>query len=250
MPIQFDTTKITERGVLLPIPPIPQPITAAIPAAASEVNSAESAATTEASRVASEVQSAVSAAVTSVESAIGSAMPKNCSLRIDYFCLGLTDHMQCKELPLNISSIIPSSLLPFEPFNELGELDRALLEITPEHLKACLIISAVFAGIAIVALAAITFFPKVGFIFLPLVHKLGLYWILEISTLFRFICSGICSAPLIAITAILYGLQSRAELPKEISLETGEASRWVLAALTCAIFMVISIVVEWGLYIV
>lgn len=64
MPIQFDTTKITERGVLLPMPPISQPITAAIP----------------------EVQSAASAAVTSVESAIGSVMPKNRSLGTDYFC--------------------------------------------------------------------------------------------------------------------------------------------------------------------
>lgn len=176
MPIQFDTTKITERGVLLPIPPITQPITAAIPVATSEVNSVESAAATEASRVASEVQSAVSTAVTSVESAIGSVLPKNCSLGTDYFCLGLTDHIDCNELPLNISSILPSSLLAIEPFNELGELDRALLEITPENLKACLIISAVFAGIAIVALTATTFFPRLGFIFLPLVHKMGLQY--------------------------------------------------------------------------
>jgi hypothetical protein len=250
MPIQFDITKITERGVLPPIPPIPQPVTAAIPVAASEVNGVETAAATEASRVASDVQSAVSAAVTSVESAIGSAMPKNCSLGTDYFCLGLPEHINCKELPLNVSSILPSSLLAIEPFNKLGELDRALLKITPRNLKACLIISAVFAGIAIVALAATTFFPRVGFIFLPLVHKLGLSWILETCTLFRFICSGICSAPLIAIAAILYSIRSRAELPEGISFETGEASRWVLAALICAIFMVISIVVELGLYIV
>jgi hypothetical protein len=49
----------------------------------------------------------------------------------------LTDHIDSKELPLNILSILSSSLLDIKPFNELGNLDRELLEITPENLKAC-----------------------------------------------------------------------------------------------------------------
>lgn len=196
--------------------------------------------------MASEVQSAVSAAATSVESAIGSIIPKNCSVGTGYFCLGLTDHTDCKELPSDIASILPSSLLATEPFNGIGQLDRALRQITPKNLKACLITSAVSASIANIALAALTVFPRLGFIFLPALHKLGLHWILELSTLLRFVCGVICTAPLVAITAILYGLQSRAELPKGVSLETGEASRWVLAALACALFMVISVVMEWA----
>jgi hypothetical protein len=177
-------------------------------------------------------------------------VPENCTLGTDYFCLRLADRVDCKELPLKILSVIPSSLLGINPFNGLSDLDQALLEVTPRNLKVCLGISAAFAGIAIVTLAAMTLFPSVQFIFLPVVHKLGLSWVLEISTLFRFICSGLCSAPLIAITVILYGLRARAKLPKEVSLETGAASRWVLAALTCAIVMIFSVAIEWALYIV
>jgi hypothetical protein len=57
--------------------------------------------------------------------------------------------MDCKALPLIVSSIIPSSALAIEPFSEIGKLDRALAQLTPRNFKACLIISAAFAGLAI-----------------------------------------------------------------------------------------------------
>lgn len=81
--------------------------------------------------------------------------------------------MDCKGLPLIVSSIIPSSGLAIEPFSDIGKLDRALAQLT-RNFKACLIISAAFAGLAIVALAALTIFPRTGFIYLPLIHQLGL----------------------------------------------------------------------------
>lgn len=49
------------------------------------------------------------------------------------------------------------------------------------------------------------------------------------------------------LTAILYGLRLKAKLPMELALETGEASKQILAALICALFMGISIILGWAL---
>jgi hypothetical protein len=55
----------------------------------------------------------------------------------------------------------------------------------------------------------------------------------------------ICCIPLLALTVILYGLRLKAKLPMEITLETGEASRQVLAALIFAVLMGASSMFGW-----
>jgi MFS family permease len=159
-------------------------------------------------------------------------VPNNCSLGVEYFCIGFPDSIDCRTLPLNISNIIPSSLATIEQLNSIEGLDRALAEVTPRSIKGCLIIGAICAALGIIQgcyLAAHGFelisFPSLG-----------------ILTLIRFICSLICCIPILALTVILYGPQLKA---KELTLERGEASSQVLAALSCATFMIISIVVGW-----
>jgi hypothetical protein len=201
--LQFDFTNINARGVPLSIPTNPVSIPGVVSTAVSQVGSV---AATAASSIASEAQSAVSSAITAVETAIESIIPMNGTLGVKYFCLGFTNHIDCKELPLNLS------------------------------IKVCLIIGALFAILAI--------FPDVISICSLLARRLGLIsfsWIPAILAPLRIICSAICCISIIVLTIILYGLLSMAKsLPKQIVAEAGEACNQVLAALTCAIFMGIS----------
>jgi hypothetical protein len=71
-------------------------------------------AATATSSVVSEAQSVIASAATTVETAIGLIIPKNCSLGLEYFAIGFTDHIHFEDLPLNISNIIPSSITSIE----------------------------------------------------------------------------------------------------------------------------------------
>jgi hypothetical protein len=91
--------------------------------AATGAQSIASDAATVATRVASEAQSVASGAVTSIETAVDSIVPNNCSLGVEYFCIGFPDSIDCRTLPLNISNIIPSSLATIEQLNSIEDLD-------------------------------------------------------------------------------------------------------------------------------
>ena len=206
--------------------------------AAGEAQSVASAALTVATGVAGEAKSAVSSAVTSIETAIGSIVPNNCSLGVKYFCIGFTDHVNCSALPLNVSDIIPSSAI--HKLSSVEDLDQALAKATPKSIKKCLIIGAVFASLAmflgISSLCSLVL-QVPGFTSVPS--------ILLVSARLRSVCSLVCFIPILVLTVILYGL--KAKLPAELVLETGEASKQILAALSCAIFMGLSIIVGWSL---
>ena len=60
----------------------------------------------------------------------------------------------------------------------------------------------------------------------------------------RAICSAICCIPLLVLVIILF-LWKSVDMPKGITIETGEASGQIVAAFTCAIFMGVSISVGW-----
>jgi hypothetical protein len=173
---------------------------------------------------------------------IGSAVPKNCSLGVKYFCIGFTDHVDCRTLPLSVSNIIPSSIIAIEKLGNVDNLDRALAAVTPKSIKGCLVVGAVFAAVAMLL--------GIYSLCSPALHRLGftsLPLILRVSTHLRSICSVVCLIPILVLTVILYGLRLKVKLPMELALETGEASKQILAALTCAIFMGISIIVGWTL---
>jgi hypothetical protein len=117
-----------------------------------------------------------------------------------------------------------------------------LAKATPKSITGCLIMGAVFAALTmflgICSLCSLAL-HRPGFTFLPS--------ILRATTLLRSVCSLVCFIPLLVLTVILYGLQLKVKLPVELVLETGEASKQILAALTCAIFMGILIIVGWSL---
>jgi hypothetical protein len=227
----------------LSVPMNPNGIPGVVSIAASQAQSVGSAAATAASSVAGQAQSAVSSAITTVESAMGSVIPKNCSLGVTYFCLGFTDHIDCKELPLNLSSIIPSSVPIIGQPSTLASLDQALAVVKPGTIEGVLIMGLCFAAFSIG--------PDVICICCLLLFRLGLipFWgTSRLAAFPRGICSAVCCMPLIALIIILYGILSKLksmDLPKEITVEAGPASGQILVALICAIFMCIFTIAGW-----
>jgi hypothetical protein len=151
---QFKFPIVQLRSVYLSIPADPIPVPGAVSAIPSEAQSFTGVAATVASSMASEAQSVVASAATTVETAIGSIIPKNCSLRLEYFVIGFTDHIDFKALPLNISNIIPSAIT--DTLADIGQpsilktVNVALAEFNPRSIKDCLVISLTFAILAIV----------------------------------------------------------------------------------------------------
>ena len=68
----------------------------------------------------------------------------------------------------------------------------------------------------------------------------------EILAPLRAVCSAICFIPILLFVIILFPWKY-VDMPKGVTIETGEASSQVVAASTCAIFMGISIMVGWFL---
>jgi hypothetical protein len=218
------------RDVSLSLPTNPLAIPGIVSTAASDVVPV-------ATGVASKVQSAVSSAITSLETGVGSVIPKNCSLGTEYFCIGFTERLDCRALPLTLSNIIPSSITAVEGSSGVQNLDRSLAEVTPRSIRGCLVAGAVFATLAVFFSICSLLADRVGLV--------SFQWILGRSTHLRSICSLICCIPLLTLTVILYGLRLVAKLPVEITLETGEASRQILAALIFAVLVGVSTIFGW-----
>jgi hypothetical protein len=63
----------------------------------------------------SKIQNTASAAETAVSkiNTIKVLIPRNCLLRIKRFCVGFSNHIECINLLLNISDIIPEVIISF-----------------------------------------------------------------------------------------------------------------------------------------
>jgi len=241
--IQFDFPNINSRGMSLSVPTNPNGTPGFVTILASQAYSVESAAVTMASSVAGQAQSAVSTAVVAAESAVYSIIPKNCSLGVKYFCVGFTDRIDCKGLPLNLSNIIPSSVPTIGQPSALASLDRALLVMNPRSITSSLIMGFCFAAF-LICLDVIC----ICFLWACQSGLIPFYSLPQIAAYARMLFSVLCCIPLIVLTAVLYGILSKSksmDLPREIAVQAGEASTHVLAALACAIFMGIFTIIGW-----
>jgi hypothetical protein len=203
--VQFNSSLLEQRGVPFSVPTIPTPIPGA------------------------NVPTVVSGAITSLETAVGSIMPQNCSLGVRSFCISFTDRVDCRTLPLALSSMIPSSVTAGQQSGGIHTLDQALSQITPQRIKDCLVAGAIFAGLA----TALSLWSLVA---LRTARIFVFPWALGA------VCSVICSIPLLVPTIILYGMCLEAKLPNGMSLETGEATHQILAALIFAQLLGASVV--------
>ena len=203
--------------------------------AAGEAQSIASTALTVATSVASKAKSTVSSTIISIETTIGSIIPNNCSLGIKYFCISFTDYINCSALLLNISDIILSSAI--YKLSSIKNLDQALVKAIPKSIKECLIIGTVFTSL-VIFLGISSLYSLVlqvlGFTSVPSILLVSVY-LYSIYSLVYFI-------PILVLIVILYRL--KAKLLVELVLETGEANKQILAALSYTIFIGFSIIVK------
>jgi hypothetical protein len=179
----------------------------------------------------SQVQSAVSSAATSIPNSIEAVIPKNCSIGTKQFCVGLSSGISCKDLPLNLSMVIPDEVanILHVKVDGIQPLNEVLKRVTTAKIQGSIIL-----GLLLVASGAA----------LSLFFSLGRFFCLAaLLTKFRFLRVGImlvygttCCVPFLVITVILYILKSKTDqLPSWINVEQGEVSEICLGGLVCAV---------------
>ncbi|KAI1370453.1 hypothetical protein F4677DRAFT_363665 [Hypoxylon crocopeplum] len=91
-----------------------------------------------------EVKSAAGAVATSVPSSLGAILPRNCSLGTRQFCVAVGEHVSCSDLPLKLSSIIPSEVAQLgHDFSVIEALDPSLSKIATPYIYDMLILGLV-----------------------------------------------------------------------------------------------------------
>lgn len=195
----------------------------------------------------SEAQSAanvVSTVISDAQSATGipdintvqALIPRNCSLGTKQFCVGFNDYINCTNLPLNLSSIVPETVLSFvgDQVEALQPLEGMLTKVTPANMQGCLILGLV----PVFAMAALFVSSVFGRLFCVACCLLRLGILTKIIT---FIILGLlCCVPFLVPTVILYDVQSKLQnLQTSIIVEKGDVSGYCLGALCCAVVMML-----------
>ncbi|KAI9764077.1 MAG: hypothetical protein M1840_008881 [Geoglossum simile] len=203
--------------------------------ATTAVPGAISSAATDVSGTISKVESAAKAAATAIPNAdmIKELIPRNFSLGTKQFCIGFSNHTECKNLPLKISSAIPEAAIKILG-NQLEELHLEQIPtgiITP--IKYCLILGLMWVVIIAIILA-VTFASSM---FSRLFCFGGL--------LARFViclASGfLCLVSFLIPAAILHVVLERAnhQLPPSIEIHKGEVSGYCWGTVGCATIIMV-----------
>jgi hypothetical protein len=182
---------------------------------------------------ASQVQSAVNAAATGALDA--AAIPRNCSIGTTQFCVGFVHNIWCKNLPLNLSSIIPADVDKFfqAKLDDIQPLNRALAKVTIANIQVCLIAGLILILILTAMSAASMFgwFYCLTAVLLPFkALRIGIHLLFGL----------LCCIPFFVPAIVLYILKSKTQqLPPWIQVEQGEVDKLCLGGLCCAIVMVL-----------
>jgi len=123
-----------------------------------------------------------------------------------------------------------------QPSTQQIFIDGVLAVLTARSITGCLTLGLCFAIL-----------PGLVFICSPLAHELELIFFLYISEILaplRAACAAICCIPILGLSMVLYDFLSKSA-NSLVAIKIGEASDQVLAALTYAISMGVSILAHW-----
>ncbi|KAJ4517944.1 hypothetical protein HRR78_003785 [Exophiala dermatitidis] len=198
-----------------------------IPTAVTQAGSVVSSAATAASGAPSQANSIASAARTAVNGAI-TAIPRNLSIGTKQYCVGFSDHVECHQLPVNISRIVPQVVTNIlsDEMEDLDHLRSILAKATPGWIGDPFII-----GIATALVIAVVFFTSMfswpfgtGTQLLPLMPRLviGLF----------------CCISYLLPTIVLYLLYSKSkDLSSEIRADQGSVGGYCWGTLFSALLL-------------
>lgn len=214
----------------------------AIPAASQVVSAAESIAT----NVATQVKSAVGAAATSLEGTIDRIIPKNLTLGTSEFCIGFSDTIPCKHLPLNLSELVPDAVddLPYllqnairDEVNNLQPIATSLTNIT--YFQVCL-----WIGLAAALIIAVVFVASISSR-LFCIGAIIMNWERRTKIKLLSILGFCCCAPLLFAMAALLVLKTKAaSLPSWVAVEQGGVVNLCIGAFCGGLFLTVVAVIS------
>ena len=206
-------------------------------------SAAQSAVATAVSPAISNVESAANTAATAIPdiSKIGHLIPLNCSLGTKQFCVGFDDRVDCNNLPLNLSSLVPKTIASFvrDQVQVLQPLEDELKKVTPTNIQHCLT-----GGLVLVLVMAVIFISSIFrrlFCFAKFLLRLSIF----IRVLISLTVGLVCCIPFLIPTVILFDIQSKTEnMPSSIKIEKGEVGNYCLGALGCFVSMILLVTVS------
>jgi hypothetical protein len=206
---------------------------------------ARSALNTAATRVAdaaSQVESAISSGVATIQS-VEEHVPRNCSLGTKSFCIGYKQDINCSDLPLNLSSLLPEGVQEFPGLVQDAVRDRA--EALSQLAESSTKFSSFFMPGTLIS----------GLVLMSIVATLSLSLALgrpqvvtrvfgKLKTVPRslaLLALGLmCCTPFLLLGVILNTiLRAADELPWWVGVEVGEVSGLCFAALACALILML-----------
>ncbi|EHY57100.1 hypothetical protein HRR83_002599 [Exophiala dermatitidis] len=214
-------------------PPTQVPLRARglIPTAVTEAGSVVSNAATAASGAPSQANSIASAAATAVNGAI-TAIPRNLSIGTKQYCVGFSDHVECHQLPVNISRIVPQVVTNIlsDQMEDLDYLRSIFAKATPGWIRDPFIIS-----IATALVIAVVFFTSM------FSWPFGAGTLLQdlmLPLMPRLVIGLFCCIAYLLPTIVLYLLYSKSkDLSSEIRADQGPVGGYCWATLFSALLM-------------
>lgn len=195
-------------------------------AVATGVARATATAAAEAHSITHDIQSVASDAAGAVSSAIRRNVPQNISLGTQQFCVGYGDHDDCRDLPLNMTRVLPSALVVGAP-GVFAAVDENLQKLQPGLISALLVSGVVMLLVLSVFLAGFVWGPTA-------VHCLHSSYLSALLIL----CGLAALSVFLAPTAVLYMLlQQSHRLPSFVELHRGAVAGSCLGSCLCAAFV-------------
>jgi hypothetical protein len=200
-----------------------------IPQVPSEAHSVASSAATGVSSVASQAKS--------VASAVATAIPRadaKFSLGTKQFCVGFSNRMECNNLPVNTSKILPKAVMSAvgDQIEDFHRLDGVLARLGPEYIRDSFIF-----GLATTVVMALVFICSIFGQHFGLVPR---QQDLPLVLMFGLVIGLICCVSFLIPTVIIYTLYSKSKgLQSNIKVNRGDVGGYCWGAFFSAIVMTV-----------
>jgi hypothetical protein len=207
------------RGITPPVP--------------TEFLSVTSDAATAVSSVVSQLQSVASVAATAIPSA-DAIVPRNISFGTKQFCVGFSNRLECNDLPVNTSKILPQALTSTVGalIEDFHRLDGTLSRLSIGYIRDSFIVGLATATFTAVVFVCSTFGQYFGIV--PHLQDLSLMIMLKLAI------PVICCVSFLIPTVIVYTLYSKSEgLQSSIKVNKGDVGGYCLGGFFSAVVMTV-----------